>query len=135
MARALLAGLLLSCCPCLFALNPELDVNQYAHKAWTVSDGFFKGFISAIAQTPDGYLWLATEDGLLRFDGVRYTKWTPAAGEQLSSNNVSSLLVTRNGTLWIGTAKGLASWKDGHLTAYPELADQIIVKLFEDREG
>ena len=62
-------GVLLACCPCAFALNPSLDINQYAHNAWTVRDGFFKGVIYSIAQTPDGYLWLGTEFGLLRFDG------------------------------------------------------------------
>jgi ligand-binding sensor domain-containing protein len=61
-------GILLACCPCAFGLG-TLDVSQYANTAWTVHDGFFKGIISAVAQTPDGYLWLGTEFGLLRFDG------------------------------------------------------------------
>ena len=65
-------------CPCAFALNPSLDVSQYAHNAWTIRDGFFKGVINSIAQTPDGYLWLGTEFGLLRFDGVRAVEWTAA---------------------------------------------------------
>ena len=64
-------GILLACCPCASALNPSLEINQYAHTAWTVRDGFFKGSIISIVQTPDGYLWLGTEFGLLRFDGVR----------------------------------------------------------------
>src|SRR5271166_1566947 len=50
------AMILLACCPCASALNPSLDINQYAHNAWTVRDGFFKGVISSIAQTPDGYV-------------------------------------------------------------------------------
>ena len=61
----------LACCSFAFALDPALDISQYAHTAWKVRDGFAKGFIYAIAQTPDGYLWLGTEFGLLRFDGVR----------------------------------------------------------------
>lgn len=56
--------------PFALALNPGLDASQYAHTAWKVREGFTKGFIYAITQTPDGYLWLATEFGLLRFDGV-----------------------------------------------------------------
>jgi hypothetical protein len=47
-------GMFLAYCSCAFALNPALDVSQYAHTAWKVSDGFFKGIIFAIAQTPDG---------------------------------------------------------------------------------
>ena len=70
--RTVLAvGMLLVCCSGAFALNPALDVSQYAHTAWKVSDGFFTGIIFAIAQTPDGYLWIGTDSGLTRFDGVR----------------------------------------------------------------
>src|SRR5262245_53808456 len=119
-ARSVLVGLLLSCCPCLLALNPALDISQYSHKTWTVSDGFFKGAINAIAQTPDGYLWLGIDSGVLRFDGIRYVEFAPPSGEQLPNGAVYRLLVTRDGTLWIGTLKGLASWKGGHLTRYPE---------------
>ena len=53
-----------------FALDPTLDVNQYAHTSWKIRDGFSKAAIASIAQTSDGYLWLGTEFGLLRFDGV-----------------------------------------------------------------
>src|ERR1700690_3339648 len=96
-------GILLACCPCAFALNPSLDINQYAHNAWAIRDGFFKGSVYSIAQTPDGYLWLGTEFGLVRFDGVRGAPWQPPAGEQLPSHFVRSLLVARDGRLWIGT--------------------------------
>src|SRR5580704_16892365 len=47
-------AIFLTCCPPASALNPSLDISQYAHKAWTVREGFFKGLISSIAQTPDG---------------------------------------------------------------------------------
>src|SRR5882757_5603429 len=74
---AVLAGILLAECPCAVALNPDLDVSQYAHKSWTVREGFFKSGIAGIAQTPDGYLWLGTQFGLLRFDGVKSVAWNP----------------------------------------------------------
>jgi signal transduction histidine kinase/ligand-binding sensor domain-containing protein len=126
---------MLVCCPCAFALNPALDASQYAHTAWKVRDGFSKGSISAVAQTPDGYLWLGTQFGLLRFDGVKNVPWQPPTDQQLPSNAIMSLLVARDGALWIGTLKGLASWKDGKLTQYPELAGQYIYNLLEDHEG
>ena len=134
--RAVVAlGIILACCSTVFALNPSLNINQYAHTAWTVREGFFKGAVNAISQTPDGYLWLGTEFGLLRFDGARSVPWSAPAGEHLPSNNILSLLVTRDGRLWIGTAAGLASWKDGRLTHYPELAGQTVLALLVDRQG
>jgi ligand-binding sensor domain-containing protein len=114
-------GIILACCPCVFALDPSLAISQYGHTAWTTRERFSKGTINAIAQTPDGYLWLGTEFGLLRFDGVRNVPWQPPAGYHLASSNVRSLLGARDGTLWIGTWKRMASWKDGKLIHYPEL--------------
>jgi ligand-binding sensor domain-containing protein len=115
-AKACATLILLTCCPCAFALNSSLDISQYAHTAWTIRDGFFKGSITSIAQTPDGYLWLGTQLGLLRFDGVRFVSWQPPAGERLSNSYIRCLLAAREGSLWIGTNEGLASWKDGKLT-------------------
>ena len=129
-----MAGMLLAL-PCAFALDPALDVSQYAHKAWKIREGFSKGAIHAIAQTPDGYLWLGTEYGLFRFDGVRTVPWQPPPDQPLPSSTIASLLAARDGTLWIGTYKGLASWKDGKLTKYPELAGLTYSDVLEDREG
>src|SRR6266852_3568178 len=135
MACIVLAGVLLLCCPGAFALDPALDVSQYAHTAWKVREGFFKSGIISIAQTPDGYLWLGTDFGLLRFDGVRAVPWQPPPDQHLPSDSIMRLLVTRDGTLWIGTLNGLASWKDGKLTQYAELDGRYIYALLEDREG
>jgi len=129
-----LSWILLGCSVCVFALDPSLDMNQYAHTAWKIRDGFAKSEIHWIDQTHDGYLWLGTESGLLRFDGVRAIPWQPPGGEQLPSNFISALLVAHDGTLWIGTLKGLASYKDGKLTRYPGLDGTAIGMFLEDRE-
>src|SRR5229473_8194451 len=81
------------------------------HTAGPVRGGFSKGTIVAIAQTQDGYLWLGTEFGLFRFDGVQQVQWQPPAGQQLQSSYIRTLLAARDGRLWIGTNQGLASWK------------------------
>jgi ligand-binding sensor domain-containing protein len=133
--RIVLVGAVLVLCPRAFALNPELDVSQYAHTAWKIREGFSKGKIRSIVQTPDGYLWLGTEFGLLRFDGVRAVLWQPPLDQHLLSSDIYSLLAARDGTLWIGTSKGLASWKDGKLTQYGELAGFYIFRLLQDHEG
>ena len=118
----------------LFALNPSLDVSQYGHTAWTARDGFSVGAIFAMAQTPDGYLWLGSEFGLYRFDGVSPVLWQPPAGQQLP-NKPYALLVTRDGTLWIGTFEGLVSWNGAKLTSYPEIGPTFVTSLLEDHEG
>jgi signal transduction histidine kinase/ligand-binding sensor domain-containing protein len=128
-----IVGTVLALCEPAVALNPALDVSQYAHASWTVADGFAKGPIYSIAQTPDGYIWLGTEFGLLRFDGVRTTPWP--SDRLLPSTKIRTLLSGRDGTLWIGTTKGLASWKDGTLTVYPEMADHHITKTIEAHDG
>ena len=135
--RAVLSlAILLACCTCAFALDPSLDISQYGHTSWKIRDGFINGTIDSIAQTPDGYLWLGTDSGLLRFDGVRRpVPWQPPAGQQLPSSLIRDLMVSRDGTLWIGTQKGLAKWKDSRLTTFPELAGQIVGRAFQDRSG
>jgi len=126
-------SLLLGPAPVL-ALDPSLDVSQYGHTAWTVRDGFSVGAIFAMAQTPDGYLWLGSEFGLFRFDGVHAVPWQPPAGQHLPDKPYS-LLVTRDGTLWIGTFAGLVSWSGGKLTQYPEVGQVFVTSLLEDRDG
>jgi PAS domain S-box-containing protein len=116
------------------ALNPSLEVGQYAHTSWTARDGYSLGAIFAMAQTPDGYLWLGSEFGLFRFDGVHFIHWQPPAGQQLPDRPYS-LLVTRDGTLWIGTFAGLVSWNGAELTRYSEVGDLFVTSLLEDHEG
>ena len=120
-------------CPRAPALDPSLDLTQFTHTAWTAPEGL-KGSTRSIVQTPDGYLWLGTEFGLVRFDGVRFVPWSPPPGQHLPSPNILALLATRDGTLWIGTLEGLASWKNDKLIQYPEIHGGVMA-LLEDHEG
>jgi signal transduction histidine kinase/ligand-binding sensor domain-containing protein len=126
---------MLAWCASAFALDPSLDISQYAHTSWKVRDGFPKGAVFSIAQTPDGYLWLGTEFGLFRFDGVRAVPWQSADGQRLPGTFINVLLTARDGTLWIGARGGLASWSHGHLHQYPELAGAVVLAVIEDHDG
>ena len=97
---ALLMIVLLALCPGAFALNPSLDASQYAHTAWRTREGFPNSQITSFAQTSDGYLWLGTDLGLLRYDGVKAVLWQ-SPGQALPDTFIRSLLVARDGVLWI----------------------------------
>ena len=94
-------------CPAM-ALNPDRQITQYGHTAWRLDEGIFPSAPHAIAQTADGYLWIGTETGLVRFDGVRFVAWTAPAGQSLPSTSIYSLAGTRDGGLWIGTASDVS---------------------------
>jgi signal transduction histidine kinase/ligand-binding sensor domain-containing protein len=134
--RLALVWLLWAWAGCAVALDPALDIGQYAHTAWKIRDGFSKGrVITAFAQGSDGYLWLGTGLGLLRFDGVQAVPWQPPPGVSLSNDGVRTLRAARDGTLWIGTGDGLASWNGARLVSYPQLEGHYINAIVEDHEG
>src|ERR1700677_2225 len=83
-------GILLAFSSHAWGLNPSLAVSQYAHTVWPTRDGFFKGVIYAMAQRADGYLWLGTEFGIVRFDGVQFEPWQPPPEQHLPSTYVRS---------------------------------------------
>ena len=116
------------------ALNPNRQISQYSHTAWRISDGFFNGTPQAIAQTADGYLWIGTEAGLLRFDGVRFVPWTAPNGEHLPSSRIHSLLGSHDGSLWIGTSRGLVKWNHFELTGI-QGGSAFIESLIEGPQG
>jgi signal transduction histidine kinase/ligand-binding sensor domain-containing protein len=121
-------------CSSAIALDPNRRISQYAHTAWRIQDGFFSGAPQAIAQTADGYLWIGTEAGLVRFDGIRFVPWIPPNGEALPSSRIHSLLGTSDGSLWIGTARGLARWSKGELFTFPG-EPAFVEAIVQDAQG
>jgi ligand-binding sensor domain-containing protein len=88
-----------------FALDPQKSITQFDHTAWTEKDGA-QAEIEAITQTKDGYLWLGTPTGLFSFDGIRFARFEPRAGEDLPAKAIRSLLATRDESLWIVFTSG-----------------------------
>ena len=97
MARACLWYLLVSCG---FLSNARA---QFVIDSWTTENGLPQNSVLSIQQTPDGYLWLTTFDGLVRFDGVRFTVFNKANSPGLTSNRFVQLFAEKDGTLWAST--------------------------------
>jgi signal transduction histidine kinase/ligand-binding sensor domain-containing protein len=120
------------------ALDPQKRISQFTHSSWTAKDGV-PGPVRAIAQTPDGYLWLGTEAGLYRFDGLHFVAWEPSFGEQIPGSAVWALCTSREGSLWIGfSSGGISQLRNGHLKNYLH-ADGVpeggILSIVEDGNG
>ena len=99
-------------------LDPNKTISQFTHTSWSAKDGI-PGPVQAIAQTPDGYLWLGTRAGLYRFDGLRFISWEAARGEPLPQSSIMSLFTARDGSLWMGFGAGVvARLRDGVLRTY-----------------
>jgi len=88
------------------ALDPDRAVTQYRHDSWTSREGLPQSSVESIAQTPDGYLWLGTQEGLAQFDGIRFTVFDKSNTRALRHNRVTALLADHGGSLWVGTEGG-----------------------------
>jgi PAS domain S-box-containing protein len=95
------AALLIFCAVPSKALDPHRMISQYARDRWTTENEFPGGAISAIAQTPDGYLWIGTEKGLFRFDGLSFRAFQQASPESLPIGPVQKLMTDNTGNLWV----------------------------------
>lgn len=133
------AMLALACAPLgLFALDPHIPLSDYQRKSWTVQDGYSLGEVLALAQTPDGFLWVGTSRGLRRFDGVNFTRPNGPAGGPLDDVRVLALCVSRDGALWVGTVNGLSRLANGNLKTFTTadgLPPGAIFSLLADHNG
>jgi ligand-binding sensor domain-containing protein/signal transduction histidine kinase len=130
--------LFLICLEPAFALDPTVSTLRYLHTSWTQEEGASLPAVQALAQTSDGYLWLGTAQGLIRFDGMRFAPWEAKTGEELPGNNVRSLLASSQGGLWISTTRGIARMDRGHIIRYPALDRWLggfAAAMLEDHDG
>jgi len=96
------------------ALDPAKAITQYVHSTWRVEDGLPQNGITKILETRDGYLWVGTQAGLARFDGVSFTTFDHTNTPSLHRDYISDLVEDNQGTLWIATTTGgVASFHDG----------------------
>lgn len=115
--------------------------NDYVLRVWETDDGLPQNTVTGIAQTPHGYLWLATQGGLVRFDGVRFTSYLKGTTPGLESSYARAVLSDRAGALWIGLERGgVARMQGGRfetiLPVAPPTAETRWAGSFaEDTEG
>ena len=136
--RALIGVLLFLAAVGARALDPARSIAQYGLDAWLDRDGLPQNSVRVIRQTRNGYLWLGTEEGLVRFDGVRFTVYSSRNVPAFRQNTVEAILEGRDGSLWIGTANGLLRKRGEEFIAYrvaDGLPDDSVLSLLEDREG
>ena len=122
------------------AVAPALgDPARYHFTVWTTENGLPHNSIQAIHQTRDGYLWLATPDGLVRFDGVRFTVFNTANTKGIRSNRFTCFFEDDTGALWIGTGDGsITCYRQGAFVTYTTadgVPDDFISGLQADESG
>ncbi|MCP4151846.1 MAG: response regulator [bacterium] len=135
---ALLILWMFFCFQPLFALDPEIENSQYIHEAWGLKEGLPQVTVKHIAQTRDGYLWLATKEGLARFDGVTFTVYDKSTTPTLNNHNLTVLHEDRKGLLWIGTYGGVTCLKGGVFindSSGYGLSESVISAFCEDKDG
>lgn len=116
-----------------------MPLGRYDIRPWQTDEGLPQNSVNAIAQTPDGYLWVGTQEGLARFDGVRFTVLDDPAAAYLKQSAIKALCVSRDGGLWIASeSNGVTRMQDGVFTHYLKatgLPDNQIQCLVEGRDG
>ncbi len=112
------AALLAASTRSALALEPSTPLANYARQSWVMENGLPQNTIHALAQTQDGFVWLGTEAGLVRFDGVAFQVFDRASTPSLPGSDIRCLLAAPDGALWIGTGDGLDRWKNGESTVF-----------------
>src|SRR6187402_450458 len=95
------------------ALSTGPGAGGFVHDQWGPMQGLPQSSVTAILRTRDGYLWLGTQGGLVRFDGVRFTVFSPSTHPGLRNSRIRALFEDRNQTLWIATEDGLVNYEHG----------------------
>jgi len=130
---AVFAAMLLSVA-LAWTLDPHQSLRRYGYQSWQTDSGLPQNTVRAVLQTSDGYMWFATEAGLVRFDSVKFTVFTHKDTPQLAGDLIYSLMEDNSGTLWIGTAGGVTSYRSGVFHSFPETSASSVWSLFQDRE-
>ncbi|MBK9989702.1 MAG: response regulator [Verrucomicrobia bacterium] len=121
-----------------WALNPVRKAGSYTIRGWFTEQGLPSNKIRAVTQTRDGYLWVATAQGLARFDGSRFTVYNGSTNPELRGGGFYTVLEAKDGTLWFGGDNGLFRWRNGffdRFTTEDGLGNNYVRSLNQARDG
>ncbi len=118
---------------------PALAPGDYARRIWRSEDGLPQNKIQALTQTPDGFLWIGTSGGLVRFDGVRFAVFDRSNAPAMRDDSITALRPARDGSLWIGTeGGGVTHLKSGVWTSWGReegLSNGFVRTILDDSRG
>ena len=120
------------------ALDPHTALAQYGYQSWQTDTGLPQNTVHAIVQGRDGYVWIATEGGLVRFDGVEFRAYTRANTPGLPSDLIDELMEDRDGVLWVSTSGGLARLRGGVVEGFGAaqgIPATQVWRTFQDERG
>ncbi|MCP4219472.1 MAG: response regulator [bacterium] len=122
----------------IWSLNPGRSISQYTLRHFTLESGLPQSAVLSMAQTSNGYIWMATYGGLVRFDGVQFDVFNRKNTPEIKNNSIHTIHRDRDDHLWIGTEGGLLHYEDGSFRNYTVkdgLPDDYVTNIFEDGNG
>ncbi len=123
----------------VMALEPGTRLEQYVRTIWTVDRGLPQSTVFGVTQSPDGYIWIATQEGFVRFDGSQFVTYDRSTRPEIISNFSFSIRSTRSGAVFVGTVDGgLVRLQDGTITVMTEangLPSSNVPALLESADG
>lgn len=120
------------------AEDASAGLRDYTRRVWSMTEGLPQNTVTAVRQTREGYLWVATLDGIARFDGVRFETFNLIRAAGMENNIATALAEAPDGSVWVGTRSGLARFHDGRfsvMTTSDGLSDATIRAIHVDRRG
>jgi diguanylate cyclase (GGDEF)-like protein len=120
------------------ALDPRREIGQYSLSVWSTENGLPNVSVLSVVQGRDGYIWVGTYQGLIRFDGKQFTVFDKSNTPEIEANSIHAIFPDSKGVLWIGTSDGLLSYSAGRFRRYSQtegLFDNNIYAIYEDRNG
>ncbi len=119
--------------------EPRATASEYKIDTWGIDEGLPQSSVNAIIQTRDGFIWLGTFGGLVRFDGINFNVYNRGNTPSMSSDRILALMEDRDGTMWVGTeGAGVMTYRSGKFTAYTKesgLENNIVNAILQDSSG